>query len=142
KIGAAGYVPKRNLALELRDTVTNVLRMTKAAREQQLIVQHMSASAVRFHLYNDLGLVPAMVGFLHHNLQRMQLCYEADEVRVTVALREALLNAMVRGNLEIPSALRRANDSAFADLVRERQAQAPYCDRRVHVLARETPIEA
>jgi len=50
-----------------------------------------------------------------------------------VALEEALLNAVIHGNLEVSSALREADDDAFERLIAIRQADARYGDRLVTV---------
>jgi len=50
-----------------------------------------------------------------------------------VALEEALLNAVIHGNLEVSSALREADDDAFERLIAIRQADQRYSDRMVTV---------
>ena len=50
-----------------------------------------------------------------------------------VALEEAILNAMVHGNLEVSSTLREADDDAFERLIAIRQADHRYNTRQVTV---------
>jgi hypothetical protein len=50
-----------------------------------------------------------------------------------VALEEALLNAVIHGNLEVSSSLREADDDAFERLIAIRQADSRYNDRLVTV---------
>jgi CheY-like chemotaxis protein/anti-sigma regulatory factor (Ser/Thr protein kinase) len=140
--GAASYVPKKNLAQDLLETVESILSLTRAAREQQRILECLSQSESHFLLQNDLSLISPLVGYLQSNLARMQLCDEVGVLRVTVALREALVNAVEHGNLEVPSSLKERDEKAFSQLVEERRRQPPYRERRVHVIAKETPAEA
>jgi CheY-like chemotaxis protein/anti-sigma regulatory factor (Ser/Thr protein kinase) len=140
--GAASYVPKKNLAQDLLETVESILSLTRAAREQQRILECLSQSESHFLLQNDLSLISPLVGYLQANLARMQLCDEVGALRVTVALREALVNAVEHGNLEVPSSLKERDEKAFSQLIEERRRQPPYRERRVHVIAKETPAEA
>jgi anti-sigma regulatory factor (Ser/Thr protein kinase) len=50
---------------------------------------------------------------------------------------EALCNAVMHGNLEVDSALRRADPSEFERLLHQRRTQPPYSNRRVQVKAVE-----
>ena len=44
-----------------------------------------------------------------------------------------MLNGMHHGNLELSSALKEAGKDDYARQARERKAQPPYRDRRLHV---------
>lgn len=57
----------------------------------------------------------------------------AEESRVGIALQEALLNAMIHGNLEISSELRETDSAAFERLISLRQLDPRYGRRVVCV---------
>ena len=59
-------------------------------------------------------------------------------MRIGVALREAVVNAIYHGNLELTSQLREDDESAFDRLAEQRLAEGVFAGRRVHVTARET----
>jgi anti-sigma regulatory factor (Ser/Thr protein kinase) len=65
----------------------------------------------------------------------MGLCDQTGLIRVCVALREALINAMHHGNLEVGSELREHRDIDYHTLVEKRRFQEPYRRRRVYVRA-------
>jgi CheY-like chemotaxis protein/anti-sigma regulatory factor (Ser/Thr protein kinase) len=140
--GAASYVPKRNLARDLAETITNVLQVSKAGRDEQQLLQSLLSTESHFVLQNDISLIPSLIGHLENNLKRMHLCDENGLIRVAVALREALINAIYHGNLEINSELREKDDKQYYTLIAERCQQEPYQDRRVHVYAKESRREA
>jgi CheY-like chemotaxis protein/anti-sigma regulatory factor (Ser/Thr protein kinase) len=140
--GAASYVPKKNLANDLLDTVESVLAAAQAKRAHRKLMGHVAKMESQFVLTNDPALIPPLVGHLKANLADVTGCDDTTVLRVSVALREALLNAMEHGNLELDSALREQDGDAYHRLGQERRRQAPYKDRRVRVLARETPREA
>jgi CheY-like chemotaxis protein/anti-sigma regulatory factor (Ser/Thr protein kinase) len=140
--GAASYVPKQNLAHDLLETVEAVLEAAQADRSQRRLMGCLTCTEARFELENDPALIPPLIGFLKSNLARMVGPEDPGLVRVTMALREAVLNAMDHGNLELDSTLREREDDSYHRLADERRRQPPYSNRRVHITtARETPAE-
>ncbi len=93
-------------------------------------------------LENDPSLIPPLVGHLKETLSEMSDLDDTTLLRVSVALREAVLNAMEHGNLELDSALRETDCTAYHQLADRRRDEKPYRDRRVTVRVRETPKEA
>jgi anti-sigma regulatory factor (Ser/Thr protein kinase) len=96
----------------------------------------------QFRLPNDLSHISALVNHVQENLTRMKVCDENGLIRVAVALREALSNAIIHGNLEVASSLRDQDGQAYLDLIERRRAEEPYDDRYVHVTAKESRTEA
>jgi CheY-like chemotaxis protein/anti-sigma regulatory factor (Ser/Thr protein kinase) len=141
--GAASYVPKKNLAQDLLETVESILELSGAKRKQeQLLNECWSQTESHFVLPNDLSFIAPLIGHLQENLTRMRVCDENGLIRVAVALREALTNAVLHGNLEVSSELRAKEEKAYHRLIEERRDQEPYDDRRVYVSARESRSEA
>ena len=141
--GAASYVPKRHLASDLIETVANVLAVSGARRHRQRLLEECwTQTETTFLLPNDLSHITPLVSHLQENLSRMKLCDQNGLIRVAVALREALSNAIVHGNLEVASDLREQDDNSYSELIKARQQEEPYDDRHVHITARETRFEA
>jgi CheY-like chemotaxis protein len=141
--GAASYVPKRNLAQELCETVESTLSMAQAASHQQKVLDCLEQTESRFVVVgNDVGAIPPLVGYLETNLSRIRLCDDTGRIQVAVALREALVNAMYHGNLELTSDLLERDPAAYTDLAQQRRQEAPFRSRRIEVLVRETRSEA
>lgn len=136
--GASSYVPKRFLARDLADTAENLLGLVRAAREQQRVLECLVQTESRFVLHSDSALITPLVGYLQANLERMKLCDAQTRLRVTVALREALVNAIEHGNLELKSELKETSHQSFHLLLEQRRQLSPYRDRKVHVQARES----
>ena len=72
----------------------------------------------------------------------MQLCDETGLMRIAVALREALVNAIYHGNLDLTLAAARGGPGLVRRTGRAAPARGAFADRRVHVTARETRTEA
>jgi CheY-like chemotaxis protein len=135
KRGAASYVPKKDLAKELAETVENVLGVSRAERGHQRLLERMTKIETHFLLENDTTLVSPLIGHLQEHLARMRLCDETGLIRVGIALHEAIVNAIQHGNLEVNSELKEQDDKVFRQLLEERGQQVPYRDRRVQVMA-------
>jgi CheY-like chemotaxis protein len=140
--GAASYVPKKNLAQDLVETVESVLGIAQANRNQQRLLECLTQTEEQFLLDNDPSLIAPLIGYLQENISRMRLCDEIGRIRVSIALQEALLNAIHHGNLEVSSELREKDDKAYQTLIEQRRREKPYRSRRIHVTARESPGEA
>lgn len=140
--GAANYVPKKNLARDLLDTVESVLAAAIDHRLQRRLFANLQGTESHFCLENDIALIPSLVNFLKENLARVGLLDKTGLIRITVAIREALMNAIVHGNLGVSSELREDNLEAYYAMIEVRRRQSPYQERRVHVHASETPAEA
>lgn len=137
--GAASYVPKHALVGDLTETVEGILSLTHDVRAEQRILGCVVRAESEFVLENDSSLVPPLVRYVQEGLRRFRACDETAALRVTVALREALVNAIEHGNLEAKSELKDADQAAFHDLVNRRRAEPPYRDRRVYFTVRQTP---
>lgn len=140
--GASSYVPKKNLAQDLLDTVSAVLEASQTTRNHARLLDCLTGVESRFELENDPALIPPLIGYLKDSRFRISGSDETGLVRLTMALREAVLNAMHHGNLELSSELRAGDGRAYHELFLERRHQEPYASRRVTVIAKDTPEES
>ncbi|MHC4406718.1 MAG: ATP-binding protein [Planctomycetota bacterium] len=140
--GASSYVPKRNLAGDLLDTVRTVLTLSRSKRGETELMCCLTKNERAFLLDNDSSLINPLATHLQQETARMGLCDEAEQTRVAVALEEALVNALYHGNLGLTSELREHDRSEYDTLVARRREQTPYQDRRIHVEARLSRDEA
>lgn len=145
--GAASYIPKSRLADDLLSTVEMVLGVARANRRHQELLGKMTHNRWTFVLDNDPSLIPPLVDFFQHHIAALGLCDGTGRIRVGIALEEALLNALYHGNLDVSAEWLR---EASAGLLRDagsnpaalRRQQAPYRERRIHVQAQFSPVEA
>ena len=136
QIGAASYVPKRNLARSLESTVRNVLSLASIKKAELQLLESLTEVELTFVFKNETSAIRPWIVYMQGQLRQMQICDDTDIVRISTALQESLVNAIEHGNLEMDSSLRELKDSTYADLAKHRAAQTPYKDRRVNVLAR------
>jgi CheY-like chemotaxis protein len=136
--GASGYVPKRNLERDLARTMEQVLAMSRTTNNRQQVGQLLDGFGCHYLLPNNTGLIAPLVRRLQRSLEQLRICDAADLVRIGMALREALMNAIEHGNLEMSSTLREEDEEQYYAMVAVRREQAPFRERRVRVSAQES----
>lgn len=131
--GASSYVPRRGIQHELLPTIRNLLNLVAPRRSRSELAEVMESCSYNFCLPNSYSLVAALVGFLEQVMRDLGTCGESDCVRVSVALLEALSNALYHGNLELDSRLREEDFDAYRRAAEERSQMIPYSERRIFV---------
>lgn len=144
--GAASYVPKSALAETLLDTVEQVLAVSRADHNLDRLAQCLDAAEFAFHLENDSSLIDPLVDVVQRLVDKVQLCDTTGRVRIGIALEEALLNALYRGNLELSfdeMQEDRANllQGLSMGLAEQRRSEPPYCDRKIFIKVQISPQE-
>jgi hypothetical protein len=140
--GAATYVARRNLPHELPGLLDNLLVLARNVRSQEWLQASLTQIESHFSLENDPDLVMPLVGYLLENVTRMELCDARGRLRLGMALREAIVNAMERGNLAAPAELRDRDEGEWRRLLERRRGEHPFCVRRVRVMAKVSRDEA
>ncbi|MFG0261057.1 MAG: ATP-binding protein, partial [Novipirellula sp. JB048] len=84
---------------------------------------------------NDPSLIRPLVNLMQQVAAGMQLSDDVTRARIGMAIEQALLNAMCRGNLEIDREAQLEDEelqlSSEMTLVERRRCESPYGDRRV-----------
>jgi len=140
--GAASYVPKRDLAAQLVETVRRICRAAGESRDSARLADRMVRQDVRYELDADLSLIPPAVRAARELVAGQRRLDEASLLRVAIALEEALLNAVYHGNLEVGSDLREEDPNAYYELAKRRCVEFPYRERKVTIDVSITPAEA
>ncbi len=138
--GAASYVPKSQLADVLPETVANVLAISRADRSYASLIGCMKRNEFSFELTNDPALIDPLVDLVQQMISGIGLCDATERVRAGIAVEQALLNALLHGNLVLTAEQlqqarqRMAEDDEDAfDLVEQRCSISPYRDRHIYV---------
>ena len=145
--GAASYVPKVVLSEKLIATIDDVLAVVSAKRSYHRLVSSIDRTEFELTLENDPALFEPFVELFQQIVHGMGLCDDTDRFRIGMALKEALLNALYRGNLELSFEQTRAGyddeeeGNPFLDLEELRQRPA-FASRRIHVTVRINPQQA
>jgi len=145
--GATSYVPKSQLTRRLTKSVDEVLAMVRTARSSKQLLGCLGRAEFSFVLENEAALVDPLVDLVQNVLSGVNLCDFTERLQVGLALKEAVLNALFHGNLEIetnppeesPERLLKETDVSWME---ERRSQPPYRDRKIHVEVTISPQEA
>ncbi len=130
--GAASYVPKSEAEDELLSTVQHVLNLS-TRRALQPFPAELKQSRMVYVIHNDSQMITSLVGHLQENILQVGLCDESEQIRFGVALEEALINAMIHGNLEIDSSIKENDPAQFDAMVQQRCNELPYKERKIEV---------
>jgi CheY-like chemotaxis protein len=131
--GAASYVPKRYLTQDLVGVVREIIALAGPDPGQERIRDRLDETRLQFTLENDESLVTPLIRRLEKLVREMSLCDPTELIRIGVALRETLVNAIDHGNLELDSELRQDDERIYERLGKERRLQSPYRERRVYI---------
>ena len=129
--GAASYVPKADMMQLLAETVAQALAVSSARHERARVLRSFDSSQARFTLASDPALISPLVAYIQEDLERIEFADEQVRSQIATALLEGLSNAMIHGNLEVSSELRRDGTEAYHALIRERREREPWASRRV-----------
>lgn len=129
--GAVSFVPKQKLAERLNSTVEKVLSLSKPSHPFHQVVQGLHSATAEFQLDTDFQAIPRVVNLIRKTLSSTDSCDATEAIRIGLALEEALLNAMIHGNLELTHEASQEGFNLNSSIVRDRLKQESYCDRKV-----------
>jgi CheY-like chemotaxis protein len=145
--GAANYVPKPQIGERLLESVDEALALARTDQTFSQLIACLRQCDFDFELTNDPGLIDPLVELIQQMVAGMKLTDATGRFRVGAGLKEALLNAMYRGNLEISfKDMHDTRESMLAgkgeDLLTQRRLAAPYKDRKAKVRISIDPEQA
>lgn len=143
--GAASYIPKSHLKERLGPTVRTVLERLRVDRTSGELFDYVESGEFTFSLASDPDLIPPLVDLLQCMATGISASDENERMRIGVALREALLNALYHGNWEMGPGSpddEQQQDSRSLPSSDSRRNEPPYCSRRIYVNAKISPTEA
>lgn len=141
RAGACYYVPKAEAQTLLPLTASDVLARRVAEQSYAQLIRCADRVCLEFRLDNDPALIEPLVDLLQQMIANIGALDECERVRFGVAMEQALLNALYRGNLEIPGPAAVAAGSTPIP-ISQRLRERPYCDRRIDVFAEITRQQA
>lgn len=138
KAGASNYLPKRNLERDVLEVLDELLSVASSQIQQAVFLGRMSAVEHEFVIENNTDLVSHVVSHVESMMRQMRQFEDGERMQVGVAVHEAVVNAIVHGNLEIGSELKDGDWNEYHAAIAERGRSDPYQRRRVTVTVRAT----
>lgn len=133
RLGAANYVARTSMARDLTSTVSRVLALCGRYKPGPELLASRTSTETTFLLPNDFDLFQPVIAYIQDELERFHDCRPSERVYIGIAVEEALLNALVHGNLEIGPEVREKGLETYENLIRKKSSLAPYKDRRIKV---------
>jgi CheY-like chemotaxis protein len=133
RAGAADYLSKSRLERDLGPTLRRALDAFVVDRRRRMLVERLVRRTAEFELDSDPDLAWALGAALVEDVAALGMLDRPEQIRLHVALQEALANALYHGNLELDSELRQEDESIFYNLAAERRGLEPYRSRRLRV---------
>ena len=135
--GAASYVPKCALAESLPDTVDQILEYSRKDRSMDQLMNCTTNCRHQFKIENAPRLIPSVLDFLRDSMTALKQGDATTIRHASVALEEALVNAMYHGNLELTQTQAREARHAYREggtyeLVTNRLGEEPYALSKNH----------
>jgi DNA-binding NarL/FixJ family response regulator len=133
RAGAANYISKKDLAIDLLPLVRKLMEVAAWSHERVRILRCLVRQESVFVLDNDPNLIAAFMKLVREELDGMDLWDETGLIQVSIALQEAVTNAVFHGNLEVDSEYRQTDERIFDEIALERRGCEPYRSRRVRI---------
>lgn len=135
RLGACDYIAKPYAERDIYQSIDRASRFIKSERADTVCNEYLVRESRHFVFENNLDQVSIMSRFLCQGLGVIGLKDELPSLQVTLI--EALNNAILHGNLEMHSGLKKADDinsfGVFNQMARKRSTQPPYQERKVKV---------
>jgi len=93
---------------------------------------------IQISIHSQPDIIPSVVAFLQERLKLYCKLYKLNARNIGLCLHEALVNAVVHGNLDIPSSLKNDAPEQFERLLTERAACPKYANRQVAIRGQVT----
>ncbi|MGC9328517.1 MAG: response regulator, partial [Candidatus Hinthialibacter sp.] len=141
RLGASNFLLKPQEIDMVYAVASKILRMRRHEKMEQKIYQFFSKETLFFTMPSDLQYTLPLIDQLTDKIEQVGICNATEMINVRFALDEALVNAIIHGNLEIDSSIKGASLEKmleFDKYVKERSEQEPYKRRKIQVTRRLT----
>ncbi len=139
--GAASYVPKQQLAQKLVNTVEKAVSLGRVERNYEELVGSITSSEFTLSLENDAELIDPLIDVVQRLVVGIGFCDVTEQLQIGMALKEALLNALLHGSLELSvnqmqATLEKLRQGEVVRPVHDPRLDPAYRDRRILVAVR------
>ncbi|PID57560.1 hypothetical protein CSB45_06950 [candidate division KSB3 bacterium] len=132
RLGAFDLLTKPFCARELIDILE---KLSTVLRNQQrpLLELPFFTEDIRISIHSQTHLIPSAVAFLQDRVKLFCKMHRIDIRKIGLCLHEAMVNAVIHGNLEISSSIKEDSPRKFEELLRQRELAPGYGERQVDV---------
>ncbi len=132
KKGATDFITKPYGSKDLAVALNRIESMLNTKQSIEHTLPFLSAT-FQTSMPSRTDLIPGLIGFLQTIAKPYCLLYGINIADITTSLSEAISNAVVHGNLDIPSSLKQTSWEDFENILQQRQSISEYVDLPVYV---------
>ena len=136
--GAFDFLLKPFKARELLD-ILDKLEAIQLNRKKPLEDIACFTEQIAIAIQSQTKFIFSAVSFLQSRVRSFCELYKIDVRNIGLCLHEALANAVIHGNLEIPAEIKNDSLEAFETLIQERELLPEFADRQVRIRCQITP---
>lgn len=139
RLGADDFIRKPFDANDVLSSVHSVLRRKQEKSIAESFARFLEYAKAIYVIPNDISLINIMAFQLTSTLAPSGFCTNAVSENLSLALKEALTNAVCHGNLEISSDIRESEGlTGFNGEIDRRSKMPIYRDRKVKIIYEQT----
>ncbi len=140
RLGAFDYLTKPIRLDQLYSCLSKLASIRRASRKVQEILPFISGQ-IEIEIPSQLMYVESVIAFTQRQVDPVCKTHGINQFNISLCLQEALSNAILHGNLEIPSPLKEESWEKFELLRKERENDPIYKDRSVQIRYSFSPTE-
>lgn len=130
RLGAFDFLLKPFKAQELI-AILDKLEAVQENKKKQFMDLPCFHERIEICIYSQTQLITTAGAFLQSRVKPFCELHKINVRNIGLCLHEALVNAIIHGNLEISSTVKNENPEKFETLIKEREADPVYADREV-----------
>ena len=132
RLGAFDFLLKPFKAEDLLVTLDK-LEAIQQNRKKQIEDLPFFTENINIAILSQTKLIAPAGSFLQDRVKLFCKLHKIDDRNVSLCLHEALVNAVIHGNLEVPSEVKIESPEKFEKLVKEREAMSTFAERQVTI---------
>lgn len=136
RLGALDFIHKPFRRADVERAVERYRRLKRDAHLIAGLLSQLQESSQILTIPSDKEAARVVATSLTRDLVGLALCTPAERESVTLALHEAILNAVIHGNLGVPSSLKNQDVRLFEELIETRRRDPVFGARTVRIESR------
>jgi YesN/AraC family two-component response regulator len=136
RLGALDFIHKPFRRADVERALDRYRRLRRDAHLTAGYLSQIQDSSQSLTIPSDKEAARVVATSLTRDLVGLGLATPAERESVTLALHESILNAIIHGNLGVPSSLKNQDVRLFEELVEERRREPSYGGRVVKIESR------
>ncbi|RJP31483.1 MAG: response regulator [Candidatus Omnitrophota bacterium] len=136
RLGASNFLLKPQEVDQVHSIASKILRMRMKKRMKQRIFDFFVEERQTYYIPSEIQFTLPLIDLLTEKVECVGICNQSELMNIRLALDEAMVNAVIHGNLEITSQSKGTTLDelvAFNQLVKERSKKEPFMHRKVKV---------